>query len=205
MRNVPLLTAGLLLASGSLSLAAPQKKPAQNASKAAAKAPATKPFLMGTIRGVVPGRWVSQEPGSEFRLAQYQVPTASGDQAASLFIVFHFGGGQGGGVEDNMRRWIGMLRQPDGSDSAAVAKRSVQSRGGLKISALDVSGTYMERPFPASPQATPRPGYRMLAAVVEIAGENPEGPYFLRLVGPAKTVEAARPGWEALLASLKLP
>jgi len=173
------------------------------ASGAQEKKPATKPVTLGSLTGQAPANWESQPAGGQFRLAQFAVPKTPGDTAQALFIVFHFGAGGGGGVEDNVKRWYGMMRQPDGSDSAKAAKRQLSQRDGLKITTVDLAGTYQERPFPASPQVTERPGYRMLAAIVETTKEGGDGPYFLRLVGPAKSIEAARPGWESLLGSLK--
>jgi hypothetical protein len=42
----------------------------------------------------------------------------------------------------------------------------------------------------------------MIAAVIEKKAGN-EGPYFIRLVGPEKSVTAAKPGWEKFVSTLK--
>ncbi|MFN3653023.1 MAG: hypothetical protein ACK47B_25875 [Armatimonadota bacterium] len=176
---------------------------AQQPAKAAAEKP--HPLTLGGVTGQVPGEWKEQPAGGQFRMAQYVLPRAKGDTRDAQFIVFHFGAGGGGSVEENLKRWKGMMRQPEGGDVEKAAKVARSERKGLKLTTMDLPGTYQERPFPASQQVTERPGYRMLAAIVETTFEGGDGPYYLRIVGPAKTVEAAKPGWDRLLASLKGP
>lgn len=180
----------------------PAKAPAKPAAPAA-KAPEPQNADIGSLAGVLPGNWTVQPPIGQFRLSQYELPKATGDTRPSLFIVFHFAG-SGGSTEDNVKRWYSLMRQPDGKDTAEVAKRAEATREGLKITSVDIPGTYLERPFPMSTEFVERPNYRMLAAVIETTGEGGDGPYFLRIVGPAKTVDAAKAGWDALLQSLKV-
>ncbi len=68
----------------------------------------------------------------------------------------------------------------------------------MKVTALDLPGTYKGMPAPGAP-ATSKSGYRLLAAAIE--GEG--GPWFFRVVGPDATVKAAKPGFEALLESVE--
>lgn len=166
---------------------------------AAVGAADTQPLNLNSVTGTVPAAWKAGA-ATQFRLAQFQLPAAAGDTLPAQFIVFHFGKGGGGTVEDNVKRWRGMVRAAEG---AKEAKTETQAREGLKITSLKLDGTYMERPFPASQQVTERPNFTMLAAIVETTKETGDGPYYLRIVGPTKSVEAARPGWEALLNSLK--
>jgi len=190
--------------------AVPKKAP-KPAPKAAVKpvAPAAaKPaephaINLGGVAGAVPGEWTKVAPIGQFRLEQFLLPRAKGDTADASFIIFHFGQGGGGTVADNMRRWIGMMRQPEGTDVSQVAKAEKIEREGLRINVLDLPGTYLERPFPMSDQFTARPNYRMLAAIIETTKEGADGPYYFRIVGPARSIEAAKPGWDKLLASLK--
>ncbi len=184
---------------------APAKKaPAKSATKSAAPKPVEpREIEIGTLLGLVPGNWDPQPPTNEFRLSQHLVPKATGDTAKTEFIVFYFGKGGGGTLEDNIKRWYGLMRQPDGGDTEAVAKRTESTREGLRITAVDIPGTYMDRPFPRSTEFTPRPDYRMLAAIVETTGEGGDGPYYLRIVGPAKSVAAAKPGWDKLMETIK--
>jgi hypothetical protein len=185
---------------------APAKKAAPKTPTAARAQPAVpQSLVLGSISAAVPGNWTAQPAGGQFRFAQYAIPKAPGDAVESLFIVFYFDRGGGGTVDDNLKRWIGMMRRTSEGGGEVDAKVERTERAGLKITTLDQRGTYLERAFPMAQEFTPRPDYRMLAAVIETTGENGEGPYFVRLVGPAKSVTAAKPGWDAFVASLKVP
>jgi hypothetical protein len=182
--------------------AQPPSAPASTpASTAAAPAPEGT-LQLGKITGQLPKDWKSEQPASQLRLAQYAIPAAAGDPAPAQLLVFNFGG-DAGTVEANLKRWKDMMAQPAGQDVEKVAKVAKQERGGLRITTLDLPGTYKDRPFPASPDVTERPNYRMLAAVIENPGDSGAGAYYLRLVGPAKTVAAAKKGWDGLISSLK--
>ena len=50
-----------------------------------------------------------------------------------------------------------------------------------------------------NPDPTPRPGYRMLGAILE----GPGGNIFIKLVGPAKTVAAHQAAFEKMLESFQ--
>ena len=52
------------------------------------------------------------------------------------------------------------------------------------MTTVDVSGTYVAETAPGSGTFSNNPGYRLRAAVVE----TPKGSYFVKLVGPEKTV-----------------
>src|SRR5262249_25309549 len=84
----------------------------------------------------------------------------------------------------NIDRWIGQLSQPDGKASKDVAKTSDLTAHGLKISMVDVSGTYVAEVSPGSTEHFNKPGFRQRAAAVE----TPGGVYYVKLVGPAGTV-----------------
>lgn len=209
--RVSVTLAGLLLLPALPLAAAPAKKSTKAPAKAPIKASASspvkpvepQPLNLGGVSGTLPGTWTNQPPIGQFRLAQYALPKAAGDSANSVLIVFHFGRGGGGTVEDNVQRWMGMMVQPEGRDARTVAKRATQERTGLRITTLELPGTYQEKPFPFSQEVTQRPNYRMLAAIIETTGEGSDGPYYLRIVGPSKTIEAAKPGWDTLITSLK--
>ena len=54
----------------------------------------------------------------------------------------------------------------------------------MKVTIVDVSGTYVAETAPGSGTFHNQPGFRLRAAVVE----TPNGSYFVKLVGPEKTV-----------------
>ena len=64
---------------------------------------------------------------------------------------------------------------------------------------VDVTGTYMFKPFPRARKATPKPGYRMLAAIAE----GPKGNVFFKLTAPRKTADEAEAAFHKMLGSLR--
>lgn len=156
----------------------------------------TEAVKIGPVTYQVPSDWQRQQPTNTMRIAQFGVPLAEGDSGKIEFVVFYFGG-QGGSADDNIKRWAGMFEDVQGEKK--VNKMEVN---GLKITELDISGTYKDKPFPMSDTFTPRKDYRLLAAVVETPDD---GPYFFRFVGPAKTIKGEEEAWKNMLktASLK--
>ena len=147
----------------------------------------------------LPSSWVSESPSSSMRLAQYRLPRAEGDAEDGQLVIFYFGG-QGGATQANVDRWIGQFTAADGSSLSEEARISEQQSNGLKLTQVDVSGTYHESRGPMMGQTTPRPDYRMLAVVVE----GPGGPWFLKLTGPRATVEHSEEEFSTFLKTLRV-
>jgi hypothetical protein len=118
------------------------------------------------------------------RVAQYKLPKADGDGEDASLVLYYFGATQGGSAQANIDRWISQIQQPDGSSSKDKSKTETLTVNGLKVSTVDVSGTYTAEMAPGSSDRHNDAGYRLRAAVIE----TPKGNYFLKLVGPAKTV-----------------
>lgn len=136
----------------------------------------------GELRFQAPEGWVSEEPSSKMRVAQYKLPRVEGDSEDASLVLYYFGSAQGGSVQANVERWISQMKQPD--TEAAKPKTETLTINGLKITTVDASGTYTAEMSPGSGTFYNKPTYRLLAAVVE----TPKGPFFAKLVGPAKTV-----------------
>jgi len=172
------------------------------AAHAAGKA-AARHMALPDVTGTVPAGWTPVALGgmsARFRMAQYRLPRAAGDPADPEVIVYYFRPGGGGGtVAANLERWKGQFEPPAGQ----AAKTATRTRDGVRITTIDLHGTYKERATPLSPTFTPRANYRMIAAAVETTRPGGQGPYWIRLVGPAKSVAAQRSAWDAFLASLR--
>jgi hypothetical protein len=149
------------------------------------------------IRWTPPPNWKS-EGQRPMRLATYQVQAAAGNQEGGECGVYYFGQGQGGSVEANIDRWIGQFQQAGGKSSKDVAKVEKRTIHGLKITTVDVSGTYTGMGGPTAPQGSPKPDYRLLGAVVE----GLQGSVFFKFTGPAKTVAQNQSAFEKMLSSL---
>jgi hypothetical protein len=149
------------------------------------------------LRFTVPADWARVPAPSDMRAAQFRVPHAGNDAEDGELVLFFFGKGQGGSAEQNVERWTGQFTQPDGKPSKDAAVVTIRTVNGLKQTSVDVAGTYKPAPMGGAGGAE-KPGWRLLATVVEGDG----GPWFWRLTGPDATVAAAKPRFDALLASL---
>ena len=138
----------------------------------------------GELRLKAPHGWVSERPSSSMRVSQYQLPAAQGDAEGASLVVYYFGAGQGGSVDANLERWIGQMQTPDGKPAKDKAKTENTTVNGLKVTLLDVAGTYAGGDMGGGGAAQSKPNFRMRAGVIE----TPKGAYFIKLVGPEKTV-----------------
>lgn len=142
----------------------------------------------GELSLKAPDGWKSERPSSGMRVAQYQLPAAEGDAEAASLVVYYFGPGQGGSTNANIERWIGQMQQPGGQSSKDSATTENTTVNGLKVTLLDVTGTYTGGDMGGmggGSAAGTKPDYRMRAAVID----TPKGAYFIKLVGPKKTVD----------------
>jgi hypothetical protein len=136
-----------------------------------------------TLRFTAPSGWVEEKTSSNMRIAQYKLPKVAGDADDGSLVLYYFGQGQGGGTAANVERWIGQMKQ-DGAESKQKAKEENFTVNGLKVTTVDVTGTYTAEMAPGSGTFYNKPGYRLRAAVVE----TPKGSYYVKLVGPEKTI-----------------
>lgn len=129
----------------------------------------------------VPAEWTKKPGSSPMRLAEYTLPGPGGD---AEMAVFRFAGG-GGDAASNIARWRSQFTRTDGAPlGEADAKVQEMVRGPLKITLVDLAGTYVAQVTPGAAERYNDPDYRMLAAIVEGAGD----PYFFKAVGSAKTM-----------------
>ena len=152
----------------------------------------------GGIHWSAPVGWEAQAQ-RPMRAATYRVPRVAGDSEDGECAVFFFGAGQGGSVDANVKRWTGQFELEGGRPADKTAKITKDSISGLPVTRIDVSGTYLASAGPMAPAAVRKPGYRLLGAIVE----GPGGNVFFKFTGPAKTVAAAQPQFEALLKTVK--
>ena len=152
-----------------------------------------------TLKFDPPHDWISKPPASSMRVAEFALPKAAGDSEDATLTIFFFGASQGGNVQDNIDRWIGQMSQPDGRQSKDVAKTSSLTSHGLKISLVDVTGTYVAEMSPGSTEHFNKPGFRQRAGYID----TPGGPYFVKLLGPEKTVAKWNDSFEAFLKTLR--
>jgi len=147
----------------------------------------------------MPEGWSPKPVSSKMRLADFVLPRAEGDPEDATLVVTFFGG-QGGTVQANFDRWLTQMEQPDGRASKEVAKTSVLKTHDLTLSIMDLPGTFVAEKSPGSTERFNKPGFHLRAAVIEGQG----GPYFVRLVGPEKTVAKWDTAVQAFFKSLRV-
>ena len=130
------------------------------------------------------------------RAAQFALEGAGGP---AELVVYYFGSGGAGGAQANLQRWYGQFEQPDQRASADVAKTENFVVAEMKITLIDLEGTYVAAVRPGAAERNNQPNYRMLAAIVE----SPTGPYYFKMVGPSKTVAEHRDGFVAALKGIR--
>ncbi len=144
----------------------------------------------GGLRWTVPARW--QVAGAKpMRAATYTIPGAAGAEAGECG-VFYFGAGQGGGIDENLQRWVGQF------EGAGAPKKSERTINGFKVHLIAVSGTYLSPAGPMMQSQGKKPGWSLSGAIIEA----PEGNIFFKCVGPAATIQKAQPEIDELLKSL---
>ena len=151
------------------------------------------PIAGGSLSLEAPEGFERVQPKSGMIEAEFAVPS-EGELPAGRMTVM----GAGGTIEANIDRWCGQFTQPDGGDTKdKVTKKSLKVAG-CSVTIVDIPGTYLDQPggpFAGGPTVK-RPGYRMLAAIVETPAE---GNSFLKFYGPATTVERHAAGFQKMI------
>ncbi len=124
---------------------------------------------------------------STMRKATYKITKVAPDADDAEMSVL----AASGGVAANVQRWEGQF-------GGAKAKTSERTVGGLKVTTVEIHGTYAGSGMPGAPSSGPKEKQVLLAAIVETEPEH-----FFKLVGGEKTVEKARPDFEKLVASFR--
>ncbi|MDX2039199.1 MAG: hypothetical protein SFX72_21310 [Isosphaeraceae bacterium] len=149
----------------------------------------------GEIRFEAPATWKTKPTKSAMRKAELEAPAAAGDKAPGELVVFVFPKGAGT-VEANIDRWARMFKNADGDAPSAEVK---QTKGkNVEVTRVEVAGRYVAPIFPGSPETYDEPNYRLFGAIVQTDSAG----YFFKMVGPDKTMNAARAGFDAMLASM---
>ena len=154
--------------------------------------------LLAGLTFTAPAAWHTRPAASTMRVAEFVVPKAAGDPEDAEVVVYFFGVTVGS-VNSNVDRWIGQMQQPDGSASKDKARREAQTINGLKVTMVDLAGTYVAEVRPGATERYNKPNFRLRAAVIE----TPRGAYYIKMTGPAKTMAAADADFKKFLATLR--
>jgi hypothetical protein len=132
----------------------------------------------------LPQGWTKAQPTSSMRLAQIALAPAKGDAEAGEIAIFHFPG-SGGSAAANIERWQNQFSGPNGEPGMQVAKTDTMMVGLLTVVTTDVSGMQLASSAMTG-EGKDKPGMRMIASVIE----TPSGNWFIKCVGPTKTIAA---------------
>jgi hypothetical protein len=149
----------------------------------------------GGLTFQAPAAWKSSPPTSSMRRAELKVAGVDGDSEPAELVVFAFPGGAGS-VEANVKRWQSQFKDASGNPPRIESK--VVKGKNVEVTRVETAGHYFPSQFPGRPQEPDRPNYRLLGAIVQTDATG----YFLKMVGPDKTMQAARADFDRLIASM---
>lgn len=141
-----------------------------------------------------PGAWKSSPPASQMRRAQLKVEPIEGDGYPAEMIVFAFPGGAGT-VDDNIKRWQNLFKDADGN-APKIETRKVQGKN-VEVVRAETHGEYHPASF-GGPAQPVRKDARLLGAIVMTGGTS----YYIRMVGPDRTMKKITPEFDELLKSI---
>jgi hypothetical protein len=134
---------------------------------------------LGNFKLTAPAQWERVPPKSRIVAHEFSAPAAEGDQQAGRLTVMS----AGGSVADNIDRWYGQFKQPDGGSTREKAKVEKKTIAGQEVHVVDIAGTYKDQPGPFAP-GVDRENYRMLAAIIVTDDAN----FFVKFYGPRRTM-----------------
>lgn len=149
---------------------------------------------LGAVAFKVPDAWIVQAPKSSMRRAQLG---AMGSGGPAELVVYYFGPQGAGSNQENIDRWIGQFKKPDGSKIEEAEVTSLEVAGHA-ITRVEAAGQYSNTMTRPGSDSAPASDQRLLAAIVS----TPDGPYYFKLVGPDATVSEQREAFDALLKSI---
>lgn len=158
-----------------------------------------KPVEMAGLKATPPKEWKLKDPPAMAmgRVVTFGLPSADGDKDETELVVFYFKGGSGS-VAQNLDRQRNLFLPADGKDK--VEEKLTESKvGTFKATVLDLSGTFKKKPSPMSDKFTPLKDYREIYT----AFDDGSGSYYIRLLGPAKTVDKNKKSVDEWLAAFK--
>ncbi len=156
------------------------------------------PNASPSIAWAAPEGWVEEPPANQMRVAQYRLPAADGDAEDATMVVARFGG-DGGGIQANIDRWIGQWQAADGSPlprgDVNITTRAV---GSLTLTSLVLSGRFVAAVQPGAAEKHDKASHAMFAMLII----TPEGLYSFKGVGPAATMARWQESLEEFRASI---
>lgn len=151
------------------------------------------PVELAGMKSAPPAGWKEKPlPANSMRQLQFVVPKVEGDADDAEVAVFKLSAS--GTVEQNLKRQLDKFVADGRKDTTDKIKV-----GPIEGTYQDVSGTFLKKPFPMAEKGTPMKDWRQLYVVFNKGDDQ----YYVWLLGPAKTVEKHKPGFEDWLKNFK--
>ncbi len=150
----------------------------------------------GGLTFEAPAAWKATKPANTMRRAQMSIEPVKGDEEPAQLVLFAFLGGPAGSMKTSNASAVGS--SPRTASSPRSTRRSSKGRTS-RSPGLKSPGTTSLRSLREARKRTTSRTLRLLGGIVQTGGTG----YFLRVVGPDKTVSAASKGFDELLASMK--
>jgi hypothetical protein len=150
----------------------------------------------GGLSFEVPAGWKSTPPTSSMRRAQLKVEPIEGDGYAAELVVTAFRGGAGS-VQANLDRWQAQFKDKDGNPPSISSKR-IKGKN-VEVVVAETSGHFKPPQFGARAEPE-REDARLLGAIVV----TDDFSYFLKMVGPSKTVTKLKPEFDEMVKSISV-
>lgn len=135
-----------------------------------------------------PAAWKTAPNPNPMRKATYKIPKVAGDAEDAELAVST----AGGGVQPNIDRWTKQF-------GATKAKTDSRTVNGLKVTTVEVKGSFAAGGMMGAPDAPPKEKQMLLGAIVETG----DALQFFKLVGPEKTVTAARADFDKFVGTFR--
>lgn len=151
---------------------------------------------LGLLCSRTPASWKQQSPTNPMRFMQFALPRVAGDSYDAELVIYQ---SMDGVSTQKIERWISQFVPPEGKSVSDVATVNSMKVAIAEIIYIDVHGTYKNRDQAFNPKDEQRPNFRLLGVVFTVKGAQ----YHIRLIGPAKTVEYHKTGFDEWLQAFR--
>jgi hypothetical protein len=143
---------------------------------------------VGKFHLTAPEAWTRRKPKSQIVEFEFAAPASEGDEADGRVTLMS----AGGTVKENVKRWRDQFPVINDEDEKDL------KIAGQKVVWVSLTGTYNDKQGGPFAPGVERDGYRMLGAIIQMKGGN----YFVKFVGPQKTVTDHEENFKGFLDSL---
>jgi len=150
---------------------------------------------LGGLSSTAPAEWKDEKPAGTMRLTQFALPKVEGDSTDAEVTIYK----AGGGTKANIERWKAQFSPPEGKTLDDVSKETKMKVGNVEVTYLDIHGTYKAPPFDPKYKGMKMEKFRLVGVIFE----TKDGDFQIRFIGPEKTVEHFKKGFDEWVKNFK--